>query len=79
MNLSIITNKVLLNIKNELEKVENMEIIKEDILKPMIKHIIDELYPYFFKALILIIIILLFLIITIFLNLRVIFKSHLPP
>lgn len=76
MNLSIITNRILLNIKDELEKVENIEIIKKDILGPMIKHTINELYPYFFKAMIIIIITLLFLMITIFLNLRVIFKNY---
>ena len=73
MNLSTITKNILLNFKEELEKEGNMEIVKNDILKPLIKHIIDELYPYFLRMLIIIIIILLFLIITIFLNLKVIY------
>ena len=75
MNLSTITKNILLNFKEELEKEGNMEIVKNDILKPLIKHIIDELYPYFIRMMAIIIIILLFLIITIFLNLRVIYRD----
>ena len=75
MNLSTITKNVLTNVKEEIEKEENMEVIKNDILRPLIKHIIDELYPYFIKMLSIIIIILLFLIITIFLNLKVIYRN----
>lgn len=74
MNLSTITKSILLNIKEEIDKEGNIEIIKSDILKPLIKHIMDELYPYFLKMIVLIIIILLFLIIAIFLNLKVIYK-----
>ena len=75
MNLSTITKNILLNFKEELEKEGNMEIVKNDILKPLIKHIIDELYPYFIRMMAIIIIILLFLIITIFLNLKVIYRD----
>ena len=75
MNLSTITKNILLNFKEELEKEGNMEIIKNNILKPLIKHIIDELYPYFIRMMAIIIIILLFSIITIFLNLKVIYRD----
>ena len=74
MNLSIITKNIISNLKEEIEKEDNIELIKDDILKPLIKHIMDELYPYFLKTII-IIVILLFLIITIFLNLKVIYKN----
>jgi hypothetical protein len=76
MNLSTITNNILQNLKNELEKEENIILIKEDLLRPIIRYTIDELYPYFFKCIILIIAILLFLIIVIFLNLKIILKYH---
>tara|TARA_B100001093_G_C26121922_1_gene715326 strand:+ start:193 stop:420 length:228 start_codon:yes stop_codon:yes gene_type:complete len=75
MNLSTITKNILLNIREEIENEENMDIIKKDILKPLIKHIIDELYPYLLKMMIIIIVILFFLFITIFLNLKVIYKD----
>ena len=74
MNLTLLTKRVLTNIKDELKEKENMMIIKNELLNPLIKHIINELYPYFLKLLIIIIIILIFLIITIFLNLKVIYR-----
>ena len=75
MNLTLLTKKILMNITDELKEEENMIIIKNEILNPLIKHIINELYPYVLKLLIMIIIILIFLIITIFLNLKVIYRS----
>ena len=40
MNLSTITKKVLLDISEEIKKEDNMNIIKSDILDPIIRHII---------------------------------------
>jgi hypothetical protein len=74
MNLSTITTSILNNVKLELEKEENVKLIKEDLLKPMIQHTMDELYPYFLKCMVVIMIILLFLIVTVFLNLKIILK-----
>jgi|TARA_B110000285_G_C15133545_1_gene625294 hypothetical protein len=76
MNLSTITNSLLQNFKKELEKEENIILIKQDLLRPIIKYTMDELYPYFFKGIILITAILLFLIIVIFLNLKIMLKYH---
>ena len=75
MDVSSITKKILLDISEEVKKDDNMDIIKKDILDPMIRHIIDELYPYFIKISIGAIIILVFIIITLFLNLRIIYRN----
>jgi hypothetical protein len=75
MRLSEIIKKIIIELSNEIKKEENMKLIKSDILNPIIKEIIDELYPYFIKCLIGIIVILFFLILTIILNLRVILKN----
>tara|TARA_B100002051_G_C16724819_1_gene634681 strand:- start:2156 stop:2383 length:228 start_codon:yes stop_codon:yes gene_type:complete len=75
MDLSVITKKVLTEISDEVKKDDNMNIIKHDILDPIIRHIIDELYPYFIKISIGAIIILIFIIITLFLNLRIIYRN----
>ena len=75
MDLSVITKKVLTEISDEVKKEDNMNIIKHDILDPIIRHIIDELYPYFIKISIGAIIILVFIIITLFLNLRIIYRN----
>ena len=76
MNLSTITHNILNNFKTEIEKEENILIIKNDLLKPIIKYTIDEIYPYFIKCIILISSIILFLIVMIFLNLKVILKYN---
>lgn len=75
MDLSVITKKVLSEISDEVKKEDNMNIIKHDILDPIIRHIIDELYPYFIKISIGAIIILVFIVITLFLNLRIIYRN----
>lgn len=76
MNLSTITHNILNNFKTEIEKEENILIIKNDLLKPIIKYTIDEIYPYFIKCIILISSIMLFLLVMIFLNLKVILKYN---
>ena len=76
MNLSTITNSLLHNFKKELEKEENIVLIKKDLLRPIIRYTLDELYPYLFKCIILITAILLFLFIAIFLNLKIMLKYH---
>ena len=75
MDLASITKKILNEISCEIKNEENMNIIKHDILNPIIKNIIDELYPYFLKLSIAIIIIFIFIIIMIFLNLRVVYST----
>ena len=74
MNLATITTSILNNVKIELEKEENVRLIKEDLLKPIIQHTMDELYPYFLKCMVGVMIILLVLIVTVFLNLKIILK-----
>ena len=76
MNLSTITHNILNNLKTEIEKEENIIIIKNDLLKPIIKYTIDEIYPYFIKCIILISGIVLFLLVMIILNLKVILKYN---
>ena len=74
MNLSTITNNVLLNLKEEMKKEENIIVLKNDLLKPLIQYIMDEIYPYIFKCILLIMIIIFFLMIMVFLNMRIMLK-----
>ena len=70
--------KILFEISSELNKKENMNIIRGDILNPIIYQILDELQPYFLKFIILIISVFIFLLITVILNLRIIMYKHYP-
>ena len=53
---------------------KNMEILKKDILNPIVEHVISELYPYIFKFVLGSIFIFVLLLVLIFLNLRIIYK-----
>ena len=75
MDLKTITKKFIDEISHEIKKEDNIDVLKHDIFNPIIKHIIDELYPYFFKILVCILIIFIFIIITLFLNLRIVLHS----
>ena len=75
MDLSLLINKGLLEIKEELNKKSNINIIKNDLLNPIIQNIIEQLYPYFIKITISIILLLILIIIIIFLNIRIIYKE----
>jgi hypothetical protein len=76
MNLSTITINILNSVRDELKKEESIEILKKDILKPIIKHTMDELYPYIFKGVLIILFLFLFILLIIFMNLKIIFKNH---
>jgi hypothetical protein len=51
-----------------------MNYIKYELLNPLIEHIIQELYPYFLKIIIVIIILFILVIFIIVLNLRIIYN-----
>ena len=67
MSFNIIVNKLLLSMKDELQKEENIELMKNDIIKPVVEQIFLIMYPYFicvgaiFIAVIVVIFIILFL------------------
>ena len=59
-------------VKNEIKKDENMLVIRQDIINPLVNQILDELQPYVFKSIVIIVSTIVFLLITIILNIRVI-------
>ena len=52
MNFEFIIKKCITDVCDEVNKEENMDILKKDILNPIVEHVISELYPYIFKILI---------------------------
>jgi hypothetical protein len=44
--MDIITNKLLETLKKEINSEENSNILKKDIIKPLIENILTEIYPY---------------------------------
>jgi hypothetical protein len=74
MDFSFIIKSILKEVAEELKKRDNITLLKNDILNPVISHIITELYPYIIRLIIVIMLIFIFLIITIFLNIKIILK-----
>ena len=72
-------NQVIYNFlnetKDEIKKEKNMTLIKDDIINPVMKEVIKELYPYFIRIVCCVIFIILILLLTIILNIRVILMN----
>ena len=75
MDLSKLIRKSLLEVSDEFKKEENLDIIKNDLLNPVIEHVIEKIYPYFIKLTIGLILLFLSLLVIIILNIRFIFKN----
>ena len=65
----------LIEIKEEIKKKKNIEVLRNDIINPVLKEVIHELSPYFIKILCIIIFIIIILIVTVILNIRVILMN----
>ena len=47
MSFEVITEKLLDSIKSELKKDEHINTINNDIIKPIVDKVLEQLYPYF--------------------------------
>jgi len=74
MKFDILIENTIKDLNKELKKEKNMNYIKYEILNPLIEHIIQELYPYFLKIIVVIIILFILIIFIIVLNLRIIYN-----
>ena len=50
MSFEVITTKLLNSIKDELKKEEHVNTINNDIIKPIVDKVLEQLYPYFIGA-----------------------------
>ena len=71
MSLDIITDKLLHSLKDELDKDKNKEFIENELLRPIIQKVIDQLYPYFLGTGLLFMSMFVFIMIILLLNIRV--------
>ena len=67
MSLDIIIDKLLLSLKNELNRM----FIEDEILKPMVHKIISQVYPYFIGVSVIFLSMFLFIMIILILNIRI--------
>ena len=47
MSFEVITTKLLDSMKKELKKDEHIDTINNDIIKPIVDKVLEQLYPYF--------------------------------
>ena len=47
MSFEMITTKLLDSMKTELKKEENINTINNEIVKPIVEKVLEQLYPYF--------------------------------
>jgi hypothetical protein len=47
MSFEVITAKLLDSMKDELKKAEHIDTINNDIIKPIVDKVLEQLYPYF--------------------------------
>lgn len=75
MNLSEIMYNFIEETGTEIKKEKNMNLLRKKIINPVVKEIIDELYPYIVKLVVSSVFFIVILLITIVLNIKVILKN----
>tara|TARA_B100000212_G_scaffold337529_1_gene312546 strand:- start:188 stop:415 length:228 start_codon:yes stop_codon:yes gene_type:complete len=71
MSLNIIKEKLLTSVKKELNTEENKTLIEEELLKPIIHKVLDQVYPYILWSSLFFMFMFVFIMIILFLNIRV--------
>ena len=72
--LSNLTKDLLVKLREAMKKPENLKYLENEILNPIIKHCISQLFPYYilivsiFVLVLILVIILLFIVIKILSN-----------
>jgi hypothetical protein len=74
MSFSTISHRLLLSCKEELDKPENREILRKDIIQPAVSLVIEELYPYFVGGASIIAGIVLMIVLILILNIRICYR-----
>ena len=71
MSFEVITTKLLESIKSELKKEEHINTINNDIIKPIVDKVLEQLYPYFIGASLIIAFIVIAVFVILCLNLKI--------
>ena len=71
MSFQMIVSKLLKTMKDEIEKPENIHIINNDIIQPIVEKIFEQLYPYFIYGSIIIALLVITVFVILFLNVKI--------
>ena len=75
MSYNAIVKKVLDNIINEINKEDNMDRIKKNVIEPIIHNTMYQLYPYILVFVITMITLLVLVFTILFLNIKLCYKE----
>ena len=71
MSFNVITQKLLESMKEEFKKEQNMILINNEIIKPIVDKVLEQLYPYFIGASFVIAFIVISVFVILCLNLKI--------
>lgn len=74
MSFNLILEKLLETIKIEIKKEENINVINNDIIKPIVIKVLDDIYPYFFGGILFFMIMFILIFVILVLNLKICYK-----
>ena len=75
MSFNQVLNKLLISVRDELKNEENLELLKKDILQPIVEQVFYVMYPYFIGISIVVIFIIMMIFIILFLNIKICYSS----
>ena len=71
MSFETVVSKILESMKEEIKKEENILIINNDIIRPIVEKVIDNIYPYFLGASLVFMTMFVFIFVILLLNLKI--------
>jgi hypothetical protein len=71
MSFETITRKLLDSIKREIKREEHIDTINNDIIKPIVDKVLEQLYPYFFCFSMIIVFIVVSVFVILCLNVKI--------
>ena len=71
MSFENITRKLLDSVKKEIKREEHIDTINNDIIKPIVDKVLEQLYPYFFGFSMIIVFIVISVFVILCLNVKI--------
>tara|TARA_B100000035_G_C20929106_1_gene522195 strand:- start:211 stop:441 length:231 start_codon:yes stop_codon:yes gene_type:complete len=75
MSFNLVVNKLLNNAKEELKNEENLNLLKNDVLKPIVEQIFYLMYPYFIGVSIVFTLVIMMIFVILFLNIKICYSN----
>lgn len=75
MSFNSVVSKILESMRKELQRDENINKLREDIIKPVVEQIFMIMYPYFIGIGCIFIMIIIAIFIILFLNIKICYQK----